>query len=98
LRVFFVENESIEQTINQSIPREPVSVWRGIRRREFFTLFWTLGLLNIGWLVLFVAWRRRKSVGLGSHILCLVAASLACWLILMFGPGITVPHLGPYAT
>jgi hypothetical protein len=98
LRVLFIENGDVEQSVHQTIPEGSVSFWRGFRRREFFTLFWSLGLLNVGWVVLLAAWWRRQSVGLGSPIPYLIAASLTCWLLLMFGPGTTVPHQGPYPT
>ncbi len=73
----------------------------GFRRCDFLALFWTLGLLNAGWLVAAASiWRglpgldRRLSVA--APLLGL--ASVLVWVVLMFGPRGTVVHQGSYAT
>jgi hypothetical protein len=84
----------------------------GFRRCDFSALFWTLGLLNLGWpLVLAGAWRRSPSLSgkgpetgriagatLGFVVPALALASVAVWVVLMFGPAGTMVHQGSYAT
>jgi hypothetical protein len=98
LRVLFIERADVVENIHQSIPTEPATLWRGFRRREFFNLFWALGLLNLGWAVLLAGRWRGNDVGLGTHVLYVAAASLAFWVLLVFGPGTTVMDQGPFAT
>jgi hypothetical protein len=72
-----------------------------LRRCEFMCLFWSPGLLNLGWPVaLAAAWRRRPALdpGLGYVVPALVLAGALAWIVLMFGPGSTVIHQGSYAT
>jgi hypothetical protein len=74
----------------------------GFRRCDFFALFWTVGLLNLGWpLVLARAWRRVPEAmegTLGFVVPGLALASVAVWVLVMFGPGSTMVHQGSYAT
>jgi hypothetical protein len=74
----------------------------GFRRCDFSALFWTVGLLNLGWpLVLTGAWRRVSDAmdgKLGFVVPGLALASVAAWVLLMFGPGSTMVHQGSYAT
>jgi hypothetical protein len=73
----------------------------GYRRCEFLSLFWSLGLLNLGWLVAVVAMRRpalRLDPTLGFAVPALGLAAVLVWVVLMFGPGGTVVHQGSYAT
>jgi hypothetical protein len=71
------------------------------RRCEFLALFWSLGLLNLGWLAAVVAARRpalRLDPTLGLAVPALGLAAVLAWVLLMFGPGGTVVHQGSYAT
>lgn len=73
----------------------------GFRRCEFLCLFWAPGLLNLGWVVALVYARRSPPAlnpTLGVTVLALCLASVAAWVVLMFGPGSTVIHQGSYAT
>jgi hypothetical protein len=75
--------------------------WTGFRRCDFLALFWSLGLLNLGWLVPRVkAWQARPPLNpvLGVTLLRVALASVLVWVVLMFGPGSTVVHQGSYAT
>jgi hypothetical protein len=78
-------------------PWDPV----GFRRCDFLCLFWTLGLLNVGWIVL-MARAGRKSVVLNPVLAFtipgLALVSILFWVAVMFGPGATVVHQGSYAT
>jgi hypothetical protein len=72
----------------------------GFRRCEFTCLFWSLGLLNLGWLAALATGRRRAGLDptLGVTVPALGLASVFAWVVLMFGPGSTVIHQGSYAT
>jgi hypothetical protein len=85
---------------NESPPLWPVDA-AAFRRCDFLSLFWGLGLLNVGWIVALVrAWRRpaalNPTLGVTVPILCL--ASIAAWVVILFGPGATAVHQGSYAT
>jgi hypothetical protein len=85
---------------NETPPEWPADAV-SYRRCEFMALFWSLGLLNLGWVVAFVKlWRRRSELdfGLGVVAPALGVASVLVWVVLMFGPGSTVVHQGSYAT
>jgi hypothetical protein len=72
-----------------------------LRRCEFLCLFWAPGLLNLGWVAAVVlVWRRPPAIDLtlGVAAPALALASVAVWVLLMFGPGTTVVHQGSYAT
>ncbi len=78
-------------------PADPTSY----RRCEFLTLFWSLGLLNLGWLAALVSTRcqsLRLDRELGVTVPALGLVSVLVWVLLMFGPGTTVIHHGSYAT
>jgi hypothetical protein len=73
----------------------------GFRRCDFMCLFWSMGVLNLGWPIAIVAWRRRMTDFDGSAVALVLAlglAGVASWVLLMFGPGSTVIHQGSYAT
>jgi hypothetical protein len=72
----------------------------GFRRCDFSCLFWTLGVLNVGWLVALASLRRPHGLNptLGFTVPALGLASVLVWVLLMFGPGTTVIHQGSYAT
>lgn len=75
------------------------SILRGL---EFLHVFWALGLLNLGWLLLAasVVFRRLRRDGhwwaRGSLLFCL--GSLLVWVLAMFGPGSTHVFQGSHAT
>ncbi len=72
-----------------------------LRRCEFLCFFWAPGLLNLGWIAAVVLVRRRTPLlhpTLGFTAPALALASIAVWVLLMFGPGTTVIHQGSYAT
>jgi hypothetical protein len=69
----------------------------GFRRCDFLALFWSLGLLNVGWLVA-LAHRPQRSPASGRAMLLLGVASIVAWILILFGPGSTVIHQGSYAT
>jgi hypothetical protein len=69
------------------------------RRREFHQLAAALGVLNVGWIVLLAALLRRRKLPRAEKLTAaFTLAGLAVWVLLMFGPGTTVVHQGPYAT
>jgi hypothetical protein len=73
----------------------------GFRRCDFMALFWSLGLLNLGWIVALVRLTRRSdgvSPVLGVAIPLLALASTATWVLILFHPGGSVIHQGSYAT
>jgi hypothetical protein len=72
----------------------------GFRRCDFSCLFWTLGVLNVGWLAALASPRRVHGLDptLGFTVPALGLASVLVWVLLMFGPGTTVIHQGSYAT
>ncbi|HEY1683486.1 MAG TPA: hypothetical protein VGG19_01870, partial [Tepidisphaeraceae bacterium] len=69
------------------------------RNDEFFYLFRSIGILNLGWITLLIslfykplaAWRRHLVI-----CLAVVIASIIIWCLLMFGPAATIIHQGPY--
>jgi hypothetical protein len=75
--------------------------WIGFRRCDFMCLFWSLGLLNLGWLAAAARAARRSfpfDPALGFTVPLLSVSSLVIWIVLIFGPGGTVIHQGSYAT
>ncbi|HEV3204421.1 MAG TPA: hypothetical protein VGY77_08565 [Gemmataceae bacterium] len=76
--------------------------WRAAwKSGEYYNLLKTLGVLNVGWLVLGVSWFRGwgdRSLAAARTLLAVVFAGLVLWLLLMFGPGTTMVYQGPYAT
>lgn len=57
-----------------------------------------LGVLNVGWIVPLAALLRRRKLPTAQRLTLVVAlAGLAVWILLMFGPGTTTIHQGPYA-
>jgi hypothetical protein len=85
---------------NQDSAQWPVDAV-GFRRCDFFCLFWSLGLLNLGWLAALAPVRWRPA-GLdrsrGVTVPALGLAGVLVWVVVMFGPGTTVIHQGSYAT
>jgi hypothetical protein len=86
-------------------PKETPATWphdaTGFRRCDFLALFWTLGILNLGWvaaIVQFVRGTLKVSWDLSVTVPAIALASLLVWAVLMFGPGSTVVHQGPYGT
>jgi hypothetical protein len=86
-------------------PNEAPARWptdaSSFRRCDFLSLFWALGLLNLGWVV--AGWRALRvplpfAPVLGFVVPLLGLASIITWVVLMFGPGATVVHQGSYAT
>jgi hypothetical protein len=76
--------------------------WRAAwKSGEYYNLLKTLGVLNVGWLVLAVPWLRRQpdpSLAEARTLLALALAGLAVWILLMFGPGATMIYQGAFAT
>jgi hypothetical protein len=72
----------------------------GFRRCDFSCQFWTLGVLNVGWLVALASLRRSHELDptLGMTVPALGLAGVLVWVLLMFGPGTTVIHQGSHAT
>jgi hypothetical protein len=73
----------------------------GFRRCDFLALFWSLGVLNVGWLVAAFRLARRNDNSVpssGGAMLLLCLTSVFAWVVILFGPGGTVIHQGPYAT
>ncbi len=102
LRVLFAENPA---AVYGDLPGGGWATrFAGLRRREFHNLFFALGVLNVGWLPL---WRwlrhRRPNVpaprpgGSVGPVMLFGAWNVGLWVLLMFGPGTTVVHQGPYA-
>jgi hypothetical protein len=86
-------------------PHEEPETWpadaTGFRRCDFLALFWSLGLLNVGWLVALAhRWQRSDALApsSGRAMLLLGVASIVAWIVILFGPGGTVIHQGSYAT
>jgi hypothetical protein len=105
LRVLFVmaprpPDDQYPWPRGENLPPYPVDP-TSYRRCEFLTLFWTLGLLNLGWVAALVS-TRCQSLRLGRELEVTLPAlglsSVAVWVLLMFGPGTTVIHHGSYAT
>lgn len=71
--------------------------WKGLRRREFHNLFFGLGSLNLGWLIICAGKLNPRARELVHVLLGLAGLNLLLWLVLMFGPGTTVLHHGSYA-
>lgn len=75
-----------------------------VRDMEFRFVFFGLGLMNLGWLVLLSPKARQKlrSSQLNLEhlktILALCCVSIICWTIIIFGPGDTIIHQGSYLT
>jgi hypothetical protein len=62
------------------------------RHLDFYSTFWSLGLLNFGWAVLFSKLEWLKRLAIASLL------SLVFWCLVMFIPGSVVLHQGSYAT
>jgi hypothetical protein len=77
--------------------REPLFVsWRVW---EFHQIAAALGVLNVGWIVPLAALLHRRKLPKTERITLICAlAGIAAWTLLMFGPGTTIIHQGPYAT
>ncbi|MBI1861598.1 MAG: hypothetical protein HYR96_11840 [Deltaproteobacteria bacterium] len=76
---------------------KPFSIWvtgplLSIREAQFFSLFHTLGILNIGLVLLLLGLGGREWRILG--LLC--GVTLALWITLLFGPDGAVLHQGSY--
>jgi hypothetical protein len=84
---------------NETPPSWPVGA-TGYRRCDFLALFWSLGLLNLGWIAAVGKWRTvpRLNRILGVTVPALALVSVLVWVLLLFGPGGTVVHQGSYAT
>ncbi|UBF28438.1 hypothetical protein K9N68_11520 [Kovacikia minuta CCNUW1] len=72
------------------------------RTSEYYFVFRSLGILNVGWLVLLVALLKRsdsngdfKRIGV---VLAVCLFSLVFWVLAMFGAGVSEIHVGSYAT
>ena len=78
-----------------------VSRWRP---KEFFHIFRSLNVLNIGWIffglgLFFKRFRRWYDANSALSILLLASlGNLAIWTLVLFGPGQTIVHHGSYAT
>jgi hypothetical protein len=80
--------------------------WPGrARDEEFRYVLFGLGLFNLGWLVLAVPSTRRRmrellDVALLRLMLIVAGASVVIWVLMLFGPPLSVPviHHGSYAT
>lgn len=93
----------INQLVNFKLDLKNISKRRGA---EFFRVVNALGILNIGWLIMFYylfksALTKKKLHGFGQEIktvlnVCLIATGI--WLLIMFIPGSTIIHQGSYAT
>jgi hypothetical protein len=98
VKALFVENDAV--LFGGSGPwdgaaDDPLGAWR---RRQFHQLFLALGLLNAGWAVPALSLLRRRALPAAEGwILGLGLGGLALWVLLLFGPGATVIHHGPYA-
>jgi len=80
------------------IPQIDEDLFLHLQTRDFFYLFWTFGLLNLGWLAF--GWsnkNREASEVLRLSFLCIIT-SLIFWIVVLFGPKATSIHQGPYAT
>ncbi|HJT78133.1 MAG TPA: hypothetical protein VJ739_13095 [Gemmataceae bacterium] len=74
---------------------DPLGGWR---RWQFHQLFVALGVFNAGWLVPVVALLRRRRLPRAERwALGFGLVGLALWVLLLFGPGATVIHHGPFA-
>ncbi len=85
---------------HEAPPEWPVDA-TGFRRCDFLSLFWSLGILNIGWLVALASFLRGRPMldpTLSGTVPLLCVASIVIWVAIMFGPGATVIHQGSYAT
>jgi hypothetical protein len=80
--------------------------WPGrARDEEFRYVLFGLGLFNLGWLVLAVPSTRRRmrellDVALLKLMLAVVGGSLLIWVLMLWGPPLSIPiiHHGSYAT
>jgi hypothetical protein len=88
-----------------SIPSAPFRIFdfAAWRRREFHNLFPALAFLNVGWLVVLAQGLgfRSQDSGLAfatRRLLPFCLVSLMFWILVMFGPGTTIIHHGPYGT
>jgi hypothetical protein len=80
------------------------SITSNLRDLEFRFMFISLGLLNFAWLGLFIPSLRRRLEKSGINLarlkfmLIVALASLAFWIIAMFGPGTTIAQSSSYLT
>ncbi len=105
LKVLFRGNEKPPEEQYPWPPNRDSAQWpvdvAALRRCEFLCLFWSLGLLNLGWLAPPVSTRWHSlplDPGLRIAMPALGLAGVLVWVLLMFGPGTTVVHQGSYAT
>jgi hypothetical protein len=105
LKVLFRGNERPPEEQYPWPPNHDSAQWpvdvAALRRCEFLCLFWSPGLLNLGWVVAVVSTRwqsLRPGPSLGVAVPALGLAGVLAWVLLMFGPGTTVVHQGSYAT
>ena len=73
------------------------------RPKEFFHIFRSLNLLNVGWLVALLAlfrphWRSTPETKGAMALLGMSILSLLVWVGLLFGPGQNIIHFGSYST
>ncbi len=84
------------------IDRGDISMASVLRSQEFLHVFWALGLLNLGWLLLAaslkVARLRRKGFAWARGSLVFSLCALLLWTLAMFGPGTTHIFQGSHAT
>lgn len=74
-----------------------------VRDHEFFSLVRTLGVLNIGWLVLPFAFlikplRQKVKPERITVLLAVALSSIVFWVLIMFGPGTTSVQSASYTT
>ncbi|HUD06363.1 MAG TPA: hypothetical protein VMR34_00600 [Candidatus Saccharimonadales bacterium] len=65
---------------------------------DFYVLLFTFGFFNLGWIALLFKKNPIKLSQLQKHLLEVSLIGLVFWVVLIFIPGLTIIHVGSYAT
>lgn len=102
---------SLEEIVNNKLENTKIlfsgisggkDIFQAKRVGEFFHTFQSLGILNIGWVILLLNlilnswWSKGKSRSV-EILIGVGLISLATWILVMFGPSTTIIHQGSYA-